>query len=215
MNTTSEETALHDEEPESVEQEQEQDLEQRMHSFEQELTHLINKKCLENGSNTPDFILANYLRRCLETFNACVTRRDGWYGHSSFTDITSPAGADPPALPTGVRPSISINTDQPITLRGHGFKIVYNADGYVLKLVLNYEQLVSEDRSTPNWQLALAVYAIQSDLHRLFIPYSFVTKLQKEGYIDDAQAWLDESSKRLHLDSKLINPNLALKVETN
>ena len=40
--------------------------------FEQELTSLINKYSMENGSNTPDFILANYLQDCLRIFNVTV-----------------------------------------------------------------------------------------------------------------------------------------------
>lgn len=49
-------------------------------SFEQKLTNLINAECLENASNTPDFILAQYLLGCLKTFNVAVQQREGWYG---------------------------------------------------------------------------------------------------------------------------------------
>lgn len=48
-------------------------------SFEQELEHLINHHSMENGSNTPDFILAQYLRSCLLVFNAAVQQRETWY----------------------------------------------------------------------------------------------------------------------------------------
>jgi len=37
-----------------------------LENFKQELEHLINKHSMENRSNTPDFILADYLVRCLE-----------------------------------------------------------------------------------------------------------------------------------------------------
>jgi len=40
----------------------------------------INKVSAENGSNTPDFILANYLCMCLEIFDHTVKDRDDWYG---------------------------------------------------------------------------------------------------------------------------------------
>lgn len=35
--------------------------------FREELEILINKYCLENGSNTPDFLLADYLMDCLNS----------------------------------------------------------------------------------------------------------------------------------------------------
>ena len=48
-------------------------------TFEDELERLINKYSKEDGSDTPDFILANFLDRCLEAFNICVSRRTDWY----------------------------------------------------------------------------------------------------------------------------------------
>jgi len=44
-------------------------------TFQKELENLINKHSMENGSNTPDFILAKYLMGCLAVFDAAVTRR--------------------------------------------------------------------------------------------------------------------------------------------
>ena len=41
-------------------------------SFEDELVSMINAKCREGESNTPDFILANYLNSCLKAFNNAV-----------------------------------------------------------------------------------------------------------------------------------------------
>lgn len=51
-----------------------------MSSFTKELESLINRHSLENGSNTPDFILAQYLNQSLETFNTIMEVRDQWYG---------------------------------------------------------------------------------------------------------------------------------------
>jgi hypothetical protein len=48
--------------------------------FEQELQHLINKYSLENGSNTPDFLLAQYLTTCLAAWNEAIELREKWYG---------------------------------------------------------------------------------------------------------------------------------------
>ena len=48
--------------------------------FEKELEQLINKHSKENDSNTPDFILSDYLCRCLATFRGIVEEREKWYG---------------------------------------------------------------------------------------------------------------------------------------
>ena len=49
-------------------------------TFGSELEALINKYSKENASNTPDFILANYLDNCLEVFNSTMQDRARWYG---------------------------------------------------------------------------------------------------------------------------------------
>lgn len=51
-----------------------------MSDFKRKLRNLINCYNVENGSNTPDFILAEYLTNCLETFDKAVRKRDRWYG---------------------------------------------------------------------------------------------------------------------------------------
>jgi len=50
--------------------------------FVKELENLINKYSLENQSDTPDFILAEYLRDCLTAFGRATKRRDDWYNQS-------------------------------------------------------------------------------------------------------------------------------------
>jgi hypothetical protein len=47
--------------------------------FEKELEHIINKYSKENGSNTPDFIIAKYIVGCLDAMNNCIRERDTWY----------------------------------------------------------------------------------------------------------------------------------------
>jgi hypothetical protein len=49
-------------------------------TFEGELRSLINRFSKENGSDTPDFILAQYMNNCLTNFNEAVTARTNWYG---------------------------------------------------------------------------------------------------------------------------------------
>jgi hypothetical protein len=63
-------------------------IDQRPPTFERELESLINRYSQENGSNTPDFILAQYLLRCLEAWNDGITRREQWYGRSGTVPAT-------------------------------------------------------------------------------------------------------------------------------
>jgi len=49
--------------------------------FQKELTELINKHSMENASNTPDWLLAQYLSGCLAIFTTAIQQRESWYGH--------------------------------------------------------------------------------------------------------------------------------------
>jgi hypothetical protein len=49
-------------------------------SFREALERLVNAHSRENGSNTPDFILAEYLCTCLAAFDIATQRREQWYG---------------------------------------------------------------------------------------------------------------------------------------
>lgn len=48
--------------------------------FLDELVSLLNRHCIENRSNTPDFILAEYLMDCLRSWEVAVVKRGDWYG---------------------------------------------------------------------------------------------------------------------------------------
>ena len=50
-----------------------------MKRFRQELEELINKHSLENGSDTPDFILAEYLLESLRAFDRATNARESWF----------------------------------------------------------------------------------------------------------------------------------------
>lgn len=54
-----------------------------MSEFEGELTQLINRYNQENVSNTPDFILAQYLAACLAALNIAMQQRETWYGRDA------------------------------------------------------------------------------------------------------------------------------------
>lgn len=51
--------------------------------FAQRLERLLNAHSQENKSNTPDFILAQYMLACLAAWNVGVTMRDNWYDHKA------------------------------------------------------------------------------------------------------------------------------------
>ena len=51
-------------------------------TFKEELEILINKHSMENDSNTPDFILADYLMECLQNFNKTSRTRENGMGKS-------------------------------------------------------------------------------------------------------------------------------------
>lgn len=46
--------------------------------LEDDLRVLLNKHSVEGESNTPDFLLADYLVRCLQTYRYIVRQRDQW-----------------------------------------------------------------------------------------------------------------------------------------
>ena len=48
--------------------------------FRIELETLLNRHSMENGSDTPDFILADFLMGCLKAFDSTMERREKWYG---------------------------------------------------------------------------------------------------------------------------------------
>ena len=42
--------------------------------------NLINSLSMENGSDTPDYLLAGYLTACLMNYEKIVKERDKWFG---------------------------------------------------------------------------------------------------------------------------------------
>ena len=57
--------------------------------FEKELEMLINKHSKENESDTPDFVLAQYLKGCLANYAETVKARDKWYGLKGLSERSS------------------------------------------------------------------------------------------------------------------------------
>ena len=48
--------------------------------FQKELQKLINVHSMENGSNTPDWILAEHLVSCLKQYDQSVIHREQYFG---------------------------------------------------------------------------------------------------------------------------------------
>jgi len=57
-----------------------------MNDFKKEIEFVINKYSVENLSNTPDFILANYVQDCLYCFETATLARDKWYSMKNVRD---------------------------------------------------------------------------------------------------------------------------------
>lgn len=51
-----------------------------MGTFESELTDLLNRHSMENESNTPDYLLAEFLIGCLKNWNKVTQKREVFYG---------------------------------------------------------------------------------------------------------------------------------------
>lgn len=48
--------------------------------FERELQELLNRYSKENESDTPDYVLAHYIKYSLKAFNQAVNLREEYYG---------------------------------------------------------------------------------------------------------------------------------------
>lgn len=70
-------------------------------TLHERISQAINATSSENGSNTPDFILAEYLVRCLGVFNATIKQRAEWYGRMDHPC----AGGEPRDTPGSVNAS--------------------------------------------------------------------------------------------------------------
>lgn len=75
------------------------------------IAHALNAVSAENGSDTPDFILAEYLVLCLRTFDLAVSMRDQWYGRGRSTQGLGPAPQSAPD-PVGVPGNPNVRSEQ-------------------------------------------------------------------------------------------------------
>ena len=54
--------------------------------LKKDLAHLLNKYSMEQESDTPDFILAEYLAYCLIGWGRATRARDRWYENKPEND---------------------------------------------------------------------------------------------------------------------------------
>ena len=59
----------------------------RNDEFKKELELLINKYSIENESDTPDWIIAEYMMNSLQIFNNTINQREKWYDRSNINKI--------------------------------------------------------------------------------------------------------------------------------
>jgi len=71
-----------------------------MSDFREDLIALINTHSMENVSDTPDWILAEYLIACLKTFDAVTEAREEWYGRRTSQGCTLVPGLGNIAIKT-------------------------------------------------------------------------------------------------------------------
>lgn len=65
-----------------------------------ELSEVINRNNLEAGSNTPDFLIAEYLVQQIEALDAISKARRDWYADSSLPKNQSQANGHKPFFRT-------------------------------------------------------------------------------------------------------------------
>jgi len=62
--------------------------------LEKKLTRLLNEESRESDSNTPDFLLAEFMLNCLDAFELTSNKREVWYGVNLRCEDTEPRDKD-------------------------------------------------------------------------------------------------------------------------
>jgi hypothetical protein len=57
-----------------------------MNKLVKELETILNRTSRENKSNTPDFILAEFIMKCLEAGEELIRQREKFYGKKEEVD---------------------------------------------------------------------------------------------------------------------------------
>lgn len=64
-------------------------MDDKYDTFRKELEVLINKYSMENNSDTPDFIQAEFIEGCLKSWDKSVKMRDKWYSFDPWAKVNS------------------------------------------------------------------------------------------------------------------------------
>lgn len=92
----------------------------RTANFRADLQSLINVHSREAGSNTPDFILAEYLMRCMDAFDGAVKARTHWYGEEKpEAEVLSGDGS--PTIDAGQNIRTETNEEEDLECPNCGF----------------------------------------------------------------------------------------------
>lgn len=67
--------------------------------LEEDVRAALNRNSAENSSNTPDYLLAEFLVACLDAYNVTVRQRDAWYGIHPEPGGGMPLPDDSPVAP--------------------------------------------------------------------------------------------------------------------
>lgn len=62
---------------------------QRREEFRKDLAGLLNRYSQENGSDTPDWILADHLIGCMHAWNNAIRMRDKWWGFRPWSALST------------------------------------------------------------------------------------------------------------------------------
>lgn len=66
-------------------------IDEKYEELKREVAAVLNKYSQENRSNTPDYMLANFMLGCLNVYENTISAREVWFGRPDpFADITYP-----------------------------------------------------------------------------------------------------------------------------
>jgi hypothetical protein len=104
-----------------------------MKQFTKELGELINRHSLENQSDTPDYILAEYLTEILVSFNRASCKREQWYGRkTSPGESVNSAEKKQPCGENNQHSEQSLCTTCRLRASGCGLVYTDGCDSYVI-----------------------------------------------------------------------------------
>jgi len=62
---------------------------EKYEALKKDLTSLLNNHSLESRSDTPDYMLADFMLGCLNVYENTIERRERWFGRKLSRDINN------------------------------------------------------------------------------------------------------------------------------